>query len=63
VAVKGHWTGIDSAFISINLPSTMDSAMAADAVRAFKSRLVYPYHTRRKEGDQGRRVHGIDARI
>ena len=44
--------GIDAAFIPMNLPYTMDSKMAADAVKAFKPRLVYPYHTRSKEGDQ-----------
>ena len=44
--------GIDAAFIPMNLPYTMDSAMAADAVKAFKPKLVYPYHTTSKEGDQ-----------
>ena len=44
--------GIDAAFIPMNLPYTMDSAMAADAVKAFKHKLLYPYHTRSKEGDQ-----------
>ena len=44
--------GIDAAFIPMNLPYTMDSAMAADAVKAFKPKLLYPYHTRSKEGDQ-----------
>jgi L-ascorbate metabolism protein UlaG (beta-lactamase superfamily) len=44
--------GIDAAFIPMNLPYTMDSAMAADAVMAFKPKLPYPYHTTSKEGDQ-----------
>ena len=43
---------IDAAFIPMNLPYTMDSAMAADAVKAFKPKLIYPYHTRSKEADQ-----------
>ena len=43
---------IDAAFIPMNLPYTMDSAMAADAVKAFKPRLVYPYHTTSNEEDQ-----------
>lgn len=43
---------IDAAFIPMNLPYTMDSAMAADAVKVFKPKLLYPYHTRSKEGDQ-----------
>jgi hypothetical protein len=30
----------------------MDSAMAADAVKAFKPKLVYPYHTTSNEADQ-----------
>ncbi|WDP88531.1 MAG: MBL fold metallo-hydrolase [Desulfobacter sp.] len=44
--------GIDAAFIPMNLPYTMDSEMAADAAKAFKPRLLYPYHTRSKEADQ-----------
>jgi hypothetical protein len=44
--------GIDAAFIPMNLPYTMNSAMAADAAMAFKPRLLYPYHTTSKEGDQ-----------
>ncbi len=43
---------IDAAFIPMNLPYTMDSAMAADAVKAFKPKLVYPYHTTSNEEDQ-----------
>jgi L-ascorbate metabolism protein UlaG (beta-lactamase superfamily) len=43
---------IDAAFIPMNLPYTMDSAMAADAVKAFRPKLIYPYHTRSKEADQ-----------
>jgi L-ascorbate metabolism protein UlaG (beta-lactamase superfamily) len=43
---------IDAAFIPMNLPYTMDSAMAADAAKAFKPKVLYPYHTRSKEGDQ-----------
>jgi L-ascorbate metabolism protein UlaG (beta-lactamase superfamily) len=43
---------IDAAFIPMNLPYTMDSKMAADAVKAFKPKVVYPYHTRSKEEDQ-----------
>ncbi len=44
--------GIDAAFIPMNLPYTMDSAMAADAVKAFTPKWVYPYHTRSNAGDQ-----------
>ena len=40
---------IDVAFVCMNLPYTMDVDHAADAVLAFKPRLVYPYHYRGKE--------------
>ncbi len=35
---------IDIAFIPINLPYTMPPAEAAAAVRAFKPKVLYPYH-------------------
>jgi L-ascorbate metabolism protein UlaG (beta-lactamase superfamily) len=35
---------IDVAFLPMNLPYTMDIAHAADAVKAFKPKVVYPYH-------------------
>ena len=38
--------GIDVAFIPMNLPYTMPPIEAADAVKAFKPRIVYPYHYR-----------------
>jgi L-ascorbate metabolism protein UlaG (beta-lactamase superfamily) len=37
---------IDVAFVCMNLPYTMTPAEAADAVRAFHPRVVYPYHYR-----------------
>jgi L-ascorbate metabolism protein UlaG (beta-lactamase superfamily) len=37
-------TGIDVAFVPMNLPYTMTEAQAADAVKAFKPKIVYPYH-------------------
>lgn len=37
-------TGIAAAFLPMNLPYTMDVAAAADAVKAFKPAIVYPYH-------------------
>lgn len=37
---------IDLAFVCMNLPYTMDVAQAAEAVGAFKPRIVYPYHCR-----------------
>jgi L-ascorbate metabolism protein UlaG (beta-lactamase superfamily) len=35
---------IDVAFIPMNLPYTMPPEEAADAVKAFKPKVVYPYH-------------------
>jgi L-ascorbate metabolism protein UlaG (beta-lactamase superfamily) len=37
-------TGIEVAFLPMNLPYTMTEEQAADAVGAFKPRIVYPYH-------------------
>lgn len=41
---------IDIAFVCMNLPYTMDIRQAADAVLAFKPRIVYPYHYRGQHG-------------
>jgi L-ascorbate metabolism protein UlaG (beta-lactamase superfamily) len=35
---------IDYAFLPMNLPYTMTPEMAADAARAFKPKVLYPYH-------------------
>ena len=43
-------TGIDIAFIPMNLPYTMDIDAAADAVLAFAPKQVYPYHYRGQDG-------------
>ncbi len=40
---------IDIAFVCMNLPYTMDVDEAADAVLAFKPKVVYPYHYRGKD--------------
>jgi L-ascorbate metabolism protein UlaG (beta-lactamase superfamily) len=37
---------IDVAFIPMNLPYTMPPAEAADCVKAFQPKIVYPYHFR-----------------
>ncbi len=37
-------TGIDFAFLPMNLPYTMTPEMAADAARAFRPKVLYPYH-------------------
>ena len=41
---------IDVAFLPMNLPYTMSVAKAADAIRGFKPRIVYPYHYRSHDG-------------
>lgn len=40
---------IDAAFVCMNLPYTMDVEHAAQAVLAFRPKVVYPYHYRGKE--------------
>jgi L-ascorbate metabolism protein UlaG (beta-lactamase superfamily) len=35
---------IDCAFLPMNLPYTMTPEMCADAARAFKPKILYPYH-------------------
>jgi L-ascorbate metabolism protein UlaG (beta-lactamase superfamily) len=37
-------TGIDVAFLPMNQPYTMTPEQVADAVKAFKPKIVYPYH-------------------
>jgi L-ascorbate metabolism protein UlaG (beta-lactamase superfamily) len=41
---------IEVAFVCMNQPFTMDINQAADAVLAFKPRIVYPYHYRGQGG-------------
>jgi L-ascorbate metabolism protein UlaG (beta-lactamase superfamily) len=36
--------GIDCAFLPMNLPYTMTPEMVADAAKAFKPKILYPYH-------------------
>ena len=36
---------IDVAFLPMNMPYTMTPEMVADAARAIKPRILYPYHT------------------
>jgi L-ascorbate metabolism protein UlaG (beta-lactamase superfamily) len=40
---------IDVAFVPMNLPFTMTPEEAADAVRAFKPKVAYPYHYRQSD--------------
>lgn len=41
---------IDVAFVSMNLPYTMDIDQAASAVLDFRPRIIYPYHYRGQDG-------------
>jgi len=36
---------VDVAFLPMNLPYTMTPEMVADAAKAFKPKILYPYHT------------------
>ena len=38
--------GIDVAFLPMNIPSTMTPEMVADVAKAFKPKILYPYHYR-----------------
>ena len=42
--------GIDVAFLPMNLPYTMTVQKAAEAIRQFKPKIVYPYHYRSSDG-------------
>jgi L-ascorbate metabolism protein UlaG (beta-lactamase superfamily) len=54
---------IDVAFIPMNLPFTMTPQQAAEAVRAFKPKVVYPYHSRGGDVAEFARLVGSDAGV
>jgi L-ascorbate metabolism protein UlaG (beta-lactamase superfamily) len=57
---------IDVAFVCMNLPYTMPPDEAADAVKAFHPKIVYPYHYQGsdlKVFESGLRGTGIEVRI
>jgi L-ascorbate metabolism protein UlaG (beta-lactamase superfamily) len=54
---------IDVAFVPMNLPFTMTVAQAADAVREFKPKIVYPYHSRGSDLDEFARRVGTDVGV
>jgi L-ascorbate metabolism protein UlaG (beta-lactamase superfamily) len=54
---------IDVAFVCMNLPYTMTVEQAAQAVRAFKPRIVYPYHYRGSDINKFKELVGTDAGI
>jgi L-ascorbate metabolism protein UlaG (beta-lactamase superfamily) len=57
---------IDVAFMPMNLPYTMPPAEAADCVKAFKPKIVYPYHfmgQKPEEFEAALKGSGIEVRI
>jgi L-ascorbate metabolism protein UlaG (beta-lactamase superfamily) len=49
---------IDVAFVCMNLPYTMTEEQAASAVRAFKPKIVYPYHYRGSDVEKFKKLVG-----
>ncbi|MHC4518585.1 MAG: MBL fold metallo-hydrolase [Planctomycetota bacterium] len=58
---------IDVAFLPMNLPYTMTPEMVADAARAFKPKILYPYHFGRTDPKEFvtllKGTEGIEVRI
>ena len=54
---------IDVAFLCMNLPYTMDVDAAAKAVKAFKPKVVYPYHSRGQDVAQFKALVGGAAEV
>ena len=55
--------GIDVAFLCMNLPYTMDVDAAAKAVKAFKPKVVYPYHSRGQDTSKFKALVGGAAEV
>jgi L-ascorbate metabolism protein UlaG (beta-lactamase superfamily) len=55
--------GIDVAFVCMNLPYTMPPAEAAACVKAFRPKVVYPYHFRGSNLDEFSRALTADKDI
>jgi L-ascorbate metabolism protein UlaG (beta-lactamase superfamily) len=47
---------IDIAFLPINLPYTMPPSEAAEAARAFKPKVLYPYHQGKSDPQEVKRL-------
>jgi L-ascorbate metabolism protein UlaG (beta-lactamase superfamily) len=54
---------IDVAFVCVNLPYTMDVEQAARAVREFRPKVVYPYHSRGSDLEKFKQLVGPDAGV
>jgi L-ascorbate metabolism protein UlaG (beta-lactamase superfamily) len=60
--------GIDVAFLPMNLPYTMSVDKAAEAIRALKPKIVYPYHYRSSDNtkadfEQLKKLMGADSGV
>jgi L-ascorbate metabolism protein UlaG (beta-lactamase superfamily) len=56
-------TGIEVAFLPMNLPYTMSVEQAADAVKAFKPAIVYPYHYQGSDVETFKQLVGDAAEV
>lgn len=56
-------TGIEVAFLPMNLPYTMTVEQAADAVKAFRPKIVYPYHYRGSDTQKFKELVGDAAEV
>jgi len=56
-------TGIDVAFLPMNQPYTMTPEQAAEAVKAFKPKVVYPYHYKGTDPQQFADLVGSAAEV
>jgi L-ascorbate metabolism protein UlaG (beta-lactamase superfamily) len=54
---------VDVAFVCMNLPYTMTVEQAADAVRTFKPKIVYPYHSRGSDLQKFKQLVGTDSGV
>jgi L-ascorbate metabolism protein UlaG (beta-lactamase superfamily) len=54
---------IDAAFVCMNLPYTMTPEQAADAVREFKPKIVYPYHYRGSDTAEFKKLVGDASEV
>jgi L-ascorbate metabolism protein UlaG (beta-lactamase superfamily) len=60
--------GIDIAFLPMNMPYTMSVPKAAEAIRQFRPKVVYPYHYRsgdktKADFEQLRKLVGEDSQV
>jgi L-ascorbate metabolism protein UlaG (beta-lactamase superfamily) len=54
---------IDVAFLCMNLPYTMTPEQAASAVREFRPKIVYPYHSRSSDLEKFKKLVGDDVSV